>query len=61
MSKKECRHKDVRPSYEYVTCRSCGSIRTDQHRSWGIAKGKWFESLDMAEFYKKNGSIPEAI
>ncbi len=55
---KDCAHRNIRPSYDYVVCEDCGSIKTDSDRSWGIAKNKWFESLDFAEFYRKTGTLP---
>jgi len=58
---KDCEHENTKPSYEYVTCNDCGAIKTDSDRSWGIAKNKWFESLDIANFYKNNGRLPDAV
>ncbi len=57
----DCNHKNITPLYEFVKCNDCGSIKTDSHRSWGVAKNTWFESLEHAEFYKKNGFLPKAL
>lgn len=55
-----CTHDQVRPNYEYVTCKACGKIKTGNHSdTWGVAKDKWFTSLAAASFYKKHGKLPE--
>jgi len=55
-----CLHHSVTASYEHVTCRTCGAVRTGSHEDrWGVAKSTWFKNLAEAEFYKENGRLPE--
>lgn len=54
---KACKHERAAAGYDYASCLDCGAFRTDS--GWGIASCRWFESRDMAEFYKKNGRVPE--
>lgn len=62
MSKEVCKHQgDGYPSYDHYVCSECGSIKTDSHSSWGIAKNTWFKSVDEARFYKKHGRLPEKV
>lgn len=55
---KTCEHKFI-PAYDHSYCRKCGEIRTDS--GWGIASRMIFKNLSEAEFYKKNGRLPEGI
>lgn len=55
----ECTHEKVTPDYEHVVCNGCGKIKTGNHSdTWGLAKGKWFNSLLDADFYKHHGKLP---
>ena len=56
-----CRHKSgTTASWDYVTCNDCGFILTGNHKDrWGIASGMWFKSISDADFFKKNGKLPE--
>lgn len=59
IEEEKCKHWNTTPSYEYVRCNDCGSIKTDSGSSWGIAKNKWFNSESEAKFYKNNGYLPK--
>lgn len=50
---------ETKPSWEWTRCTKCGQIRIGNHSNWGIAAGKYFNSVAEAEFYKKNGKRPE--
>lgn len=54
-----CLHEDTTTHYDFHTCNTCGGFLADS--GWGIAKNKWFKSKAEAEFYKKNGRLPEAM
>ena len=56
---KQCKHRYLNHHYEYVQCVDCLSIKTDSDNSWGIAKNKWFKSLEEANFYRQYGRLPE--
>lgn len=53
-----CKHIGTVPYFDHVRCKSCPAVKTDSQ--WGIAKNRWFDSLDIAKFYQKNGRMPEA-
>jgi hypothetical protein len=55
----KCAHRNTAPSWDYVTCKDCGSIKIGNHRDWGIAAGKWYSSLSEAEFYREHGRLPQ--
>lgn len=59
IEEEKCKHWNTTPSYEYIRCNDCGSIKTDSGSSWGIAKNKWFNSESEAKFYKNNGYLPK--
>lgn len=54
--KEECKHLSSTASYTHVTCDSCYMIRTDG--GWGCASRKWFDNIESAKFYEKNGFLP---
>ena len=54
--KEECKHPSSTASYTHVTCDSCYMIRTDG--GWGCASRKWFDNIESAKFYEKNGFLP---
>jgi hypothetical protein len=56
-TKQECKHPMTTASYDYVTCDSCGMIKTDG--GWGCASGKWFDNVESAKFYERNGFLPK--
>lgn len=55
--KEECTHPSTTASYTHVTCDSCHMIRTDG--GWGCASRKWFDNIESAKFYEKNGFLPK--
>jgi len=55
--KEECAHPSTTASYTHVTCDSCCMIRTDG--GWGCASRKWFDNIESAKFYEKNGFLPK--
>jgi len=55
--KQECKHEHVDPYWDYLKCKECGAIHTDD--GWGIASLKWFKSFDDAQYYKMHGRLPE--
>ncbi len=55
----ECQHLNTHVGWDYLTCKDCGAF-CPADREWGIARGMWFENRAHAEFYKKNGCLPEA-
>lgn len=55
-----CTHERVKPSHDYVTCKSCGWVKTGRYGdTWGVAKDKWFKSLVEAGFYQQHGRLPD--
>ena len=53
----DCKHDGGwSPRWDHGFCNKCGKVKVD--RQWGVASGKWFDNLDQARFYKKNGFIP---
>lgn len=54
--KEECKHPSSTASYTHVTCDSCHMIRTDG--GWGCASRRWFDNIESARFYEKNGFLP---
>jgi hypothetical protein len=56
-AKEECKHPSSTASYTHVTCDSCHMIRTDG--GWGCASRKWFDNVESAKFYEKNGFLPK--
>jgi hypothetical protein len=52
-----CNHDNTRPKADHVVCTDCGGVYPDS--GWGIARGQWFPSLDVARFYKANGYLPQ--
>lgn len=55
----KCEHLNRMADLEYIQCTNCGEIKTDG--DWGIASNKWFESVEVAQFYQKHGRLPVAI
>ena len=53
MKSNECTHTKGISEYDHWRCFMCGYILTDS--SWGVAKNKWFESIEKAKLYKDNG------
>ncbi|MBW9334568.1 hypothetical protein FEE59_13700 [Herbaspirillum sp. RU 5E] len=56
----ECQHLNKHVGWDYLSCKDCGQFLAAGHE-WGIARGMWFEDRSHAEFYKKNGRLPEAL
>ena len=54
-----CQHKEWSTGYDHCQCKQCGSFRTDS--GWGIASHTWFKSRTEAEFYQKNGRLPDPL
>lgn len=54
-----CQHKQWSTGYDHCQCKQCGSFRTDS--GWGIASHTWFKSRTEAEFYQKNGRLPDPL
>ena len=54
----ECKHNTGSSiHYTHVVCNNCGKVRTDG--GWGVASRKWFDNLEQAKFYEKNGFLPK--
>jgi hypothetical protein len=53
-----CEHENTNVEYDSVTCNDCGKFRTDSQ--WGVARCKWFNNRAEAEFFRKNGFLPDA-
>lgn len=56
---KRCKHQDLAVSYTHVRCKDCDAIGTDVGGEWGIGKQSWFDSMEVAKFYAKNGYLPQ--
>jgi hypothetical protein len=52
-----CGH-ETRARWDHVYCVRCGSVMPGAHEEWGIAKNRWFSSLDEATFYRDHGRLP---
>lgn len=52
-----CRHDRGEVGYDHWRCRDCGAFKTDSR--WGVASNMYFNNRAEAEFYKKNGRLPE--
>ncbi len=53
----KCKHQSTEALYTHVECNTCHHIKTDG--GWGVASRKWFENLEQAKFYERNGFIPK--
>lgn len=54
-----CLHKNTTMGYDHVICYECNAIKTDHHKSWGLAKNMWFKGgISEAHFYKDKGYLP---
>lgn len=54
-----CDHLHKTPHWDHVECEVCRAVYTDE--DWGIAKHRWFHSIDAARFYQQHGRLPEAL
>lgn len=45
--------------FDHVECTECGGVYTDS--GGGIAKNTWFRSLYEAQFYQRNGRLPDPV
>lgn len=59
MRKTDCKHADRSPKMDHISCNDCGYIMTDRDSSWGVAKSKWFKSIDEAILYRDTGRLPD--
>jgi len=55
----KCSHSNIKHGWGYSNCSDCGMFKTDSMNDWGVAKNMWFKSSSEAEFYKKNGRLPQ--
>lgn len=55
--KARCNHTNKKALYDHHVCTDCGYIRTDSE--WGIARNMWFKNIGEANFYRKNGRLPD--
>jgi hypothetical protein len=53
-----CLHKgDHTPKWDHIVCDDCGAVQVSG-ADWGIASRKWFQSLEVAKFYRDHGRLP---
>jgi hypothetical protein len=59
MRKTDCKHTDRSVKMDHHSCNKCRYILTDSDSSWGVAKSKWFKSMDEAILYRDTGRLPD--
>jgi len=57
MKQPDCEHTPYHTLYDFDFCTKCEWILTYPNAYWGVAGGRWFKSVNSANFYKENGRL----